>query len=118
MRADFATDDPIICGVCRRRAVALAYRPSAKSPLMWLCEHNDCHSLAKEVYRMAQDRLDIYERSASLKAGEEIGIWLDSIKKTDLAQLTAHEWDEFCHRFVIAYTDELRRTILLGGAPF
>jgi hypothetical protein len=116
--SQFATEEPTLCFCCHRRAVGLAYAPSAKHPFAWLCDHPDCHAAAKGVYRMPEDRLDAFERAASLKAGDDAGAYLDRQRQTDLAKLSAQQWEEFLRLVVVGYSNELRRKLVANEAPF
>jgi hypothetical protein len=49
------------------------------------------------------------EKDAVRAGGEAAGGYLDSIGKTDLAQLTAAEWQAFCEALFKGATDDLRR---------
>ena len=114
----FATKEPAVCAVCRRHAEGLAYAPRADQPMIWLCDHPDCHSLARKVYRMPEAKLDLYEHAAAQKAGEQVGAYLDSLNKTDLAVLTEAEWQEMLRLFYTGFEQELRRKLLANEAPF
>jgi hypothetical protein len=113
----YATKDPAVCAVCRRRAVALGYAPK-RLPLIWLCDDEGCHAAAKRIYNMPDLILDAYEIGAMLEAGSKAGSYLDQLGKTDLAQLDAGEWREFLRLIVTGYERALRRKILNGESPF
>ncbi len=116
--ARFATLDPTVCCVCRRRAMALGYTPSQRRPTIWLCDDKYCHQVARKVYAMPAEKLDIYELVAMRHGGEQGGSYLDEIDKTDLTRLAAEEWDEFLRRVLVGYEQELRRKLLAHEAPF
>jgi hypothetical protein len=113
----YATKDPAVCAVCRRRAVALGYAPK-RLPMIWLCDEDGCHAAARKVYAMPDRVLDAYEIGAVLEAGRYAGAYLDQLGKTDLAQLDAGEWREFLYLIVTGYEQALRRKILNGESPF
>lgn len=48
-----------------------------------------------------------YELKAFEAAGQAAGEYLDSIHKTDLAQLSEEEWRTFCRTMCSAYSDAL-----------
>lgn len=114
----FATVEPAVCAVCRRRAVWLGYAPQQRKPAIWLCDDTYCHKVARRVYDMPASILDEYEITATLKAGEEAGSYLEGLGKTDLGMLTSDEWREFLRRIVVGYEHELRRKLLAHEAPF
>lgn len=60
------------------------------------------------------ERLD---SMAAVTGGKEAGAYLDEINKTDLAQLTEDEWNEFCQRLVGGYRAALEGN-LKDEAPF
>ena len=112
----FATEEPTLCAVCRRHAVWLGY-PN-RSPIIWLCDENDCHTAAKHVYVMTKPLLDDYEIGAALEAGRNAGVFLEELGSTDLAQLTPAQWREFLRRIVVGYEHVLRDKILNHEPPF
>lgn len=120
--ARFASRTPIVCAVCRRRAVWLGYRPpeSDRLPAIWLCDDEYCHAAAAGTYAMPKDILDAHELGAMLEAGVIAGGYLDEIGKTDLANLDPEQWREFLRRLLTGYERVLRRKIIndepaLGG---
>jgi hypothetical protein len=114
----FATKEPTMCAVCHRRAVWLGYHGGGHSPIIWLCDDNNCHAAAKRVYRMPQAILDAYEIGAALEAGADAGRYLEEIGSTDLAALSPEQWREFLRRIVVGFEQALRRKILENEAPF
>jgi hypothetical protein len=116
----FATEEPTACAVCCRHAVWLGYGPPKRErpPVIWLCDHNDCHAAAQKVYAMPIAVLDAYEIGAALEAGAEAASYLEGIGKTDLARLSRDEWREFLRLFLVGYERAMRRKILNGEAPF
>ena len=104
---------PPACGVARLRA-AETERP----PVIWLCDHGDCHAAAQKVYAMPIAVLDAYEIGAALEAGAEAASYLEGIGKTDLARLSRDEWREFLRLFLVGYERAMRRKILNSEAPF
>jgi Family of unknown function (DUF6511) len=114
----FATAEPTGCAVCHRHAVALGYAPVQKQPMIWLCDSNECHAVAKRVYKMPKRELDAYELGAAREAGNQGGAFLDELGKTDLATLDGEEWSEFLRRIITGFEITMRKRILDGEPPF
>jgi hypothetical protein len=121
----FATREPTVCAVCRRRAVWLGYAPlrrklglSADDPIVWLCDSNHCHRAARSIYTMPAPDLDALEQAAALEAGAEAAAYLEQCGTTDLAKLHENEWREFLRRLLTGFEQILRRKILKGESPF
>lgn len=64
--------------------------------------------------------LTTYEERALDLAGERAGEYLDSIDKTDLAELSSTEWREFLRHVAIGFAENIRGVIEINdtGAPF
>lgn len=58
-----------------------------------------------------------YEKEALTLAGQEAGGWLESIGKTDLAQLTEAEWLMFLEGIVTMYQEHLGQICAAGEEP-
>jgi hypothetical protein len=114
----FATKEPTVCAVCRRRAMWLGYAPKHSGPIIWLCDDNGCHRAARKIYAMPNPILDAYEIGAALEAGAEAGKYLEEVGTTDLAKLKGDEWREFLHRLYVGFEQVMRRKILNNEAPF
>jgi hypothetical protein len=119
----FATKEPTVCAVCRRRAIWIGYAPVTKSlapltPPIWLCGDTKCSHAARSVHTMPGPDLDAYEKAAVLEAGAEAAAFLEGCGTTDLAKLQDKEWQEFLRRIVTGFEKSLRRKILDGTAPF
>ena len=114
----FATKEPTLCAVCHRHAVWLGYHAGERTPIVWLCDDNDCHAAAKHVYAMTKQILDDYEIGAALEAGRGAGAFLEELGTTDLAKLTPGQWREFLRRIVVGYEHVLRDKILNHEPPF
>ena len=114
----FATKEPTLCAVCRRHTVWIGYHAGGQSPVIWLCDDNNCHATAKRIYAMPQRILDAYEIGAALEAGAVAGGYLEEIGTTDLAALSPEQWREFLRRFVLGFEHALRRKILNDEPPF
>lgn len=110
--------DPADCFICRRRAEALGLGPPnhdrwAKNP-RWVCE--DCIPQGREA-RIVRN-FDPYELRARTDAGEKAGAYLDALGKTDLATLTAEEWQKFLTTVIHEFGQSLRTQIAELRAPF
>jgi hypothetical protein len=119
----FATSEPTVCAVCRRRAVWLGYAPprqvSRKGRTRRLAlRQQSLSSRGKEHLHDACTRLDAFEADAALEAGEQAGAFLEDCGTTDLAQLTPEQWQEFLRRLLTGFEQALRRRILTGESPF
>jgi Family of unknown function (DUF6511) len=119
----FATKEPTVCMVCRRRAMWVGYAPMTKSltlrsPPMWLCGETECSRAAESVYTMPSAILDAYEIGAALEAGAEAGKYLEEVGTSDLAKLESQQWSEFLRRVITGYEHALRRKILTNEPPF
>lgn len=111
--------EPVICGVCRRRATTgLGWAGQQGRPILWLCDDPICGTMARSVYEMPKLKLDAFEEAARDKAGEMAGAYLDGIGKTDLATLSADEWATFLHQVIVGFEASLRRQFLKNAAPF
>lgn len=92
------------CPVCRRAGgeVTISYRDG---PLAHVCSQ-EC----ARIYVQAKGKIDMerFEKDAAAKGGEEAGAYLDQIGKTDLADLTAEQWAEFCQIMFSATCNALR----------
>jgi len=101
--------DGCACGVCARRATGIGVNaPCQTRHIMWLCDDPECIRIARNTINMKQDQFTRLESLAASRGGEEGGAFLDSIGKTDLAQLTQAEWFEFCRRIVAGYRKALK----------
>lgn len=110
--------DPVICGVCRRRAWGLGWAGQQGRPVLWMCDDPDCQRVARSVYEMPKIDLDAFEEAARDDAGEMAGAYLDTIGKTDLASLTEEEWKGFLHQVLVGFEISLRRRFTAHIAPF
>ena len=111
--------DPEICGVCARSATGISYAPQGRqnNPIMWLCDDLGCIKIARASYDMKQDQFTRIESMASGDGGMEGGMYLDTIGKTDLAELSPDEYFEFCRRLVAGYRKGLAKRTA-EEAPF
>lgn len=110
--------EPVICGVCRRRAWGIGWAGRQGRPVLWMCDDPDCQSVARTVYEMPKSQLDAFEEDARDEAGEMAGAYLDTLGKTDLASLTEDEWKAFLHQVLVGFETSLRRRFTAHVAPF
>ena len=114
--------DPVCCGVCRREATGLAYVPPSRwkkeTPFFWLCDDPACISLGKTVFQMTEKQLSAHEGFALHEAGQDAGAYLESIGKTDLADMTEIEWHCFLSTVLTSFGDKMRARLLNHVAPF
>jgi hypothetical protein len=108
-------NNPESCFLCRRRADGVGVGTPKRQG--WVCA--ECGiPLAKEAIKMSDKAFDAFEQRAIQAAGEAAGAYLDSIGKTDLAQLTAAEWSVFCVTMVRSFGDAIRAEVESGKPPF
>ena len=107
----------LVCAVCGRPGTGHGFAPSDLHPIAWLCDDTDCIPIARDTYRMPQQKLTRIERLAVHQGGDAGGAYLDEIGKTDLASLTEDEWFEFLER-VEAGRREALVTTLKHESPF
>jgi hypothetical protein len=62
--------------------------------------------------------MSTWQKEAFDKAGIQGGEYLERIGKTDLAELTEKEWNEFIENICIEYHDKLCIEIGSWGIPF
>jgi hypothetical protein len=118
MSHPLATDHSVICAVCRGYAGPIGFKPARKDPAIWFCDDKRCQALARKVYAMTKEQLEAYEYKAGMAAGDQAGAYLDQIGRTDLAELTREQWEEFIARVIIGFQHEMRRMIGSHEAPF
>lgn len=111
---EHATQQPIACAVCRRRATELAYVTERRETL-YLCGDPGCSAGAHRLKLLDFDEL---ERKALGAAGASAGAWLDGIGKTDLGELSGEQWTAFLALVVTGFSDRLRELVLSENPPF
>ncbi len=95
-----------VCFICKRRSSGFAVGHNHKA-LGWFCEA--CGpKLAKRCFDMKTPIFDRYEEKALETAGERGGAYLDTIKKTDLADLTEGQWKTFLERVINGFGEGMR----------
>lgn len=115
----FISSEPTICPICRRQAIWCGYGPyDSTRSIMWSCGDLGCTNILRKFYHMSDQRLTGYEDACIREAGDQAGQFLDSIGKTDLAQLSAEEWMHFLRIFLEQFGETMKRKITEGEAPF
>lgn len=109
--------DPSICCVCSRRAVGHGITKGPDERILWCCDDLTCLSIARDTYHMKQEEFTRIESLAAGEGGVVAGQYLESLGKTDLADLTEFEWHEFCRKLVGGYRVAMATT-LKNEAPF
>lgn len=104
------------CAVCLRKHENIGYSPNERSRVAWVCD--DCLPVARKAYHMPKKHLDVYELKAMQAGGEKAGEYLDTIGKTDLAELELHEWLEMWRVGLDGYGNSMRDMLKNGEAPF
>lgn len=107
------TDQPTTCHCCQRHAVGIGVS-AHKEPIRWLCK--ECASIAEYVARAR--RMDPYELKALDGGVDAVGAYLDTLGKTDLAEM-----DELEARMLVKAAwqgcgDRLRLLLTNNDAPF
>lgn len=111
-------NDPADCWACRRMSDGLGLGPPDhdkwnKNP-RWVCA--DCVAIGKELRTVRN--FDPYETRARADAGEKAGEFLDCIGKSDLADLSAEEWQKFLTTVIHEFGESLRSQVAELRAPF
>ena len=84
--------------------------------ITWCCD--DCVPYVKTVHHMKRDTFNVIERDSLLAAGNAAGGYLDRIGKTDLAALSAEEWEIFLGTLLDQFGVELRTRLEQHQPPF
>jgi len=103
---------PATCYVCGRHAIGAGVGTEREPK--WLCA--ECVTIADEIRRVK--RFDPYELAAVGDAGKVGGAYLDTIGKTDLAELEPEEYRVFCRKVIEGFGASLRRQLVEGAVPF
>lgn len=106
-----------ICASCARPAVGYGIVAKYQDQVLWCCGEPDCFVVTQDTYTMQPREFGRIDQIATIKAGEAAGEYLDSIGKSDLAELTEAEWNTFLLTVVGEYRFALHET-LRGEAPF
>lgn len=110
--------EPVVCAICQRAAHGTGYSPRFGAPIAWTCTDTTCISLGKTVFHMNSRDLNAFEVLALHDAGAEAGQYLESIGKTDLADLEAEEWTAFLKTVLNEFGEGMRKRLLSHAAPF
>lgn len=111
-----------VCCSCARPAIGIGYAPNRSrtvgvDQIAWCCDDPECIAIARDSYEMKQLEFSRIDQLAAGDAGEKGGAYLDSIGKTDLAQLSEEEWQQFLLHVVGGYREALKGR-LRNEAPF
>lgn len=117
---EFPPVPPGCCAVCRQQETGAGYAPPGRKrqtgAITWTC---DAHiDLAKTVHHMPAETLNRLQWTALREAGEDVGKYLDSINKTDLATLTPEEFETALATVVWSYGENIARQLRAHAAPF
>jgi len=99
----------MICAVCAREGRGFGFDPSLiglKGPVLCACSMNCLRLIAKRRGAMIDPTPN--EKAAFRHGGNMGGEILDSLGKTDLAQLSEAEWLSFVEAIITGYCDALR----------
>jgi len=92
--------------------------PPSHKPIIWSCGDPECIDLIRNTFSMSDYKLQFAEeialRNGALPAVEE---YLNTIGKTDLADFTAEEVNEFARRFELGRQKALKAE-LQAEMPF
>lgn len=108
MTTSLATDLVGTCFICKRRHDNLGVSASERHPIKWACKPCLTSVNLKKVYHM---RLDDYEERALEDGGNAGGEYLDSINKTDLAELAPEEFRHFLSLVLQGYAESMREIV-------
>lgn len=111
------------CEVCRRDRSGLGFYDPGQGPFISKAVQHACSMACLDIihhYWRTGEVLNPthYEKEALATAGDKAGEYLESIGKTDLAQLTREEWATFLNTVFGTATDELRRLAEENAVPF
>ncbi len=105
-------NDPAECFLCRRHATGIGAGDGRRP--RWVCD--DCIPQIKEIRQVRN--FDPYEKRARADAGDKAGAFLEGIGKTDLADLSEEEWQQFLTTVIHEFGESLRRQVAELRAPF
>lgn len=104
--------EPVCCAVCKRAAAGFGYTMRWGQPVKWLCDNLECISLGSTIYKMSIKALSQQEAISLAEAGDAAGEYLQSINKTDLAELDREEWLTFLKTVMVSYEQNMRTRLL------
>lgn len=89
------------CRICRHEIRSgFGFSPKPFTPTLWCCSAQ-CVAL---IETLTEEQMTENEAEAQEIAGRVGGMYLDSIHKSDLGELTASEWSTFLTRMFEAYS--------------
>lgn len=103
-------DNPESCFVCRRRADGLGVMKGNR--IGWLCQQCADGGYGTRTIRMPVREFDRYEAGALRRAAEgRAGAYLDSLGRTDLADLHPQEWQHVCRLIIEDFGEGIRAEV-------
>lgn len=99
------------CFICKRRHSNLGVAPHERAPIKWFCDAHLGNVNLQKAYHMPKRQLDDYEQQALEDGGNAGGEYLDSIGKTDLAELDEEEWRTFLGKVLQGYAEGMREIV-------
>jgi len=111
------------CAVCLRDHCGLGFYEPSKDPFKSKNVQQACSMACLDIihnYWRTGEVLNPthYEKEALAAAGDTGGAYLESIQKTDLAQMSQDEWWMFLLTIFDTTTSELRRLADENAVPF
>ena len=111
------------CEVCLRDHSGLGFYDPGQGPFVSKKVQHACSTACLDIihhYWKVDDVLTPtnYEQQALITAGEKGGAYLESIQKTDLAQMSQEEWRTFLLTIFDTTTSEIRRLADENAIPF
>lgn len=103
-------DNPESCFVCRRRADGLGVQKGNR--IGWLCQQCADGGYGTRTIRMPVREFDRYEAGALRRAAQgRAGAYLDSLGRTDLADLHPQEWQHVCRLIIEDFGEGIRAEV-------
>lgn len=104
---------PAPCTICRRACCGIGFvSPEVRAVF--------CSMKCSEIWMKARTKKEPFtpsEKGAVAAGGKVAGQWLEGIGKTDLAEMTRAEWEEFCGVLFAGVCADLQRQAD-EGIPF
>lgn len=110
------TDTPTTCHICSRHAlgIGLGFTHSRDKDPRWIC--HECALIIEDIRRVKN--FDAFELKALDGAVDAVGVYLESLGKTELADFDELEQRMLCKAAVAGFGDRLRAIIRGDNAPF
>lgn len=100
----------MICDICKRGSRGLAFYPPGERRFGGAACSMKCLEVIVQKHKTGEPFLP--DENAAIEAGgREAGAFLESIGKSDLAELTQDEWMDFLRTFEAARSEHLRNAI-------